>query len=60
MHIIFKGTAEYIKENLKAGKSVNMRGFGAFSFEVDSELKKPAIFTTHDFHKSLDDHRADR
>jgi len=39
---------------------VNLRGFGAFSFEVDSELKKPAIFTTHDFHKSLDDARAER
>jgi nucleoid DNA-binding protein len=60
LHIIFKGTAEYIRENLLAGKSVNMRGFGAFSFEVHSDAKQPAMFTTQDFRKELHDQRAER
>lgn len=60
LHIIFKGTAEYIRENLLAGKSVNMRGFGAFSFEVHSDTKKAAIFTTQDFRKELHEQRAER
>jgi hypothetical protein len=59
-HIIFKAMAEYIKENLSSGKSVNIRGFGAFSFEVVSETVKPAIFTTVDFKKDLDEQRAER
>jgi len=53
-HIIFKSLAEYIKENLQSGKSVNIKGFGAFSFEVETSLKQPAIFTTVDFKKDLD------
>jgi len=52
--------SEYIKENVAAGKSVNLRGFGAFSFEVQSALVEPAIFTTVDFKKDLDQQRAER
>jgi len=59
-HIIFKTMAEYIKENIVSGKSVNLRGFGAFSFEVTSGLVEPAIFTTVDFKKDLDQQRAER
>jgi len=59
-HIIFKAMSEYMKENLASGKSVNLRGFGAFSFEVQSALVEPAIFTTVDFKKDLDQQRAER
>lgn len=59
-HIIFKAMSEYIKENLSAGKSVNVRGLGAFSFEVESGLVEPAVFTTVDFKKDLDQQRAER
>jgi len=59
-HIIFKSLSEYIKENLASGKSVNLKGFGAFSFEVDSSCVQPAIFSTIDFKKQLDDQRAER
>jgi len=59
-HVIFKSLSEYIKENLASGKSVNLKGFGAFSFEIDSSNVEPAIFSTIDFKKQLDEQRAER
>jgi len=59
-HVIFKSLSEYIKENLTSGKSVNLKGFGAFSFEIDSSNVEPAIFSTIDFKKQLDEQRAER
>jgi nucleoid DNA-binding protein len=58
--VIFKALSEYIKENLSSGKSVNLKGFGAFSFEIDSSHVQPAMFSTIDFKKQLDDQRAER
>jgi len=60
LHVIFKSLSEYIKENLASGKSVNLKGFGAFSFEIDSSNVEPAIFSTIDFKKQLDEQRAER
>jgi nucleoid DNA-binding protein len=60
LHVIFKSLSEYIKENLSSGKSVNLKGFGAFSFEIDSSHVQPAMFSTIDFKKQLDDQRAER
>jgi len=60
LHVIFKSLSEYIKENLASGKSVNLKGFGAFSFEIDSSSVEPAIFSTIDFKKQLDEQRAER
>jgi len=59
-HVIFKALSEYIKENLTSGKSCNLKGFGAFSFEIDSSHVEPAIFSTIDFKKQLDEQRAER
>jgi len=59
-HVIFKALSEYIKENLTSGKSVNLKGFGAFSFEIDSSHVQPAMFSTIDFKKQLDEQRAER
>jgi len=59
-HVIFKALSEYIKENLSSGKSVNLKGFGAFSFEIDSSHVQPAMFSTIDFKKQLDVQRAER
>lgn len=59
-HVIFKALSEYIRENLTSGKSVNLKGFGAFSFEIDSTHVQPAIFSTIDFKKQLDEQRAER
>jgi len=51
---------EYIRENLTSAKSVNIRGFGAFSFEISSEHVKPAMHTSIDFRKTLDEQRFER
>mmetsp|Transcript_33508 Transcript_33508/g.39014 ORF Transcript_33508/g.39014 Transcript_33508/m.39014 type:complete len:300 (+) Transcript_33508:36-935(+) len=59
-HIIFKALSEYIREKMQNGKSVSVKGLGGFSFEIISEKVKPAIFTTVDFKKPLDDQRAER
>jgi nucleoid DNA-binding protein len=59
-HMIFKSLSEYIKENLTSGKSVNLKGFGAFSFEIDSTHVEPAMYSTIDFKRDLDEQRAER
>lgn len=59
-HVIFKSLSEYIKENIASGKSVNLKGLGAFSFEIDSSHVQPAMFSTIDFKKQLDEQRAER
>lgn len=42
MHIIWKCTVEYLNEQLRAGKGVNIPGFGAFAFDVETELPRTA------------------
>jgi len=37
-----RSTCSYIKENMEAGRGVNIRKFGAFCFETTSGLIKPA------------------
>lgn len=50
-HLIFKGLGEYIRENMQAGKGINYRGFGAFAFEVFTDLVKPAQLSNFDISK---------
>lgn len=40
MLIIWKSFCEYLKEKVESYKGVNVKGFGAFTFEVASELPK--------------------
>ena len=40
--IIWKSFIEYIQENLQAGRSVNVKNFGCFTFNVQTELPKIA------------------
>lgn len=40
--IIWKALIEYIGENVQAGKSVNIKKFGAFTFNIETELPKVA------------------
>lgn len=42
MHIIWKCTVEYLNEQLRSGKGVNLPGFGAFTFDVETELPRTA------------------
>lgn len=40
--IIWKALREYIEGNVRAGKSVNIKKFGTFTFNVETELPKIA------------------
>jgi len=42
MLIIWKALVSYLNENLAAGKSVNIKKFGAFTFDIQTELPKIA------------------
>jgi len=42
MHIILKATSEFIKEKMLDAKSINLRKFGAFTYEIISDTVKPA------------------
>jgi hypothetical protein len=59
-HIILKATREYIQEMMLNGKGINVRGFGAFTFEVISSIVKPAQQVVFDLQKELDDQREER
>jgi nucleoid DNA-binding protein len=43
MLIVWKAFCEYVKEKVNAYKGVNVKGFGAFTFEVETELPKIGI-----------------
>jgi hypothetical protein len=38
--IIWKAFVEYVNENIRAGRSVNIKGFGCFSYDINTELPK--------------------
>lgn len=40
--IIWKAFIEYVGENIRAGRSVNIKKFGCFTFNVQTELPKIA------------------
>lgn len=42
MVIIWKALIEYLNNNIRAGRSVNIKKFGAFTFNVQTELPKIA------------------
>jgi len=42
MLIIWKALIEYVQNNIEAGRSVNIKKFGAFTFNVETELPKIA------------------
>jgi nucleoid DNA-binding protein len=42
MMIIWKSLIEYLNNNLRAGRSVNIKGFGSFTFDIDTELPRIA------------------
>lgn len=42
MMVMWKALSEYIYEKLTSGQNVNIKGFGAFAFEIKTELPKIA------------------
>jgi nucleoid DNA-binding protein len=59
-HLVIKSMGEYIRENMQAGKGVNYKTFGAFAFEVNTDLVKPAQLSNFDITKDLDNQREER
>ena len=57
--IIWKALIEYLNNNLRSGKSVYIKKFGSFTFDIESEL--PKIASKAMSHASdLDDQRLTR
>lgn len=42
MVIIWKALCEYLSNNLRAGRSVYIKRFGSFTFDIDTELPRIA------------------
>ena len=42
MLIIWKALIEYVENNIKAGRSVNIKKFGSFTYDCQTELPKIA------------------
>ena len=42
MMIVWKSLIEYLGTNLRSGKSVYIKGFGAFTFDIETELPRIA------------------
>lgn len=42
MLIVWRALTEYVNENIQAGRSVNIKKFGAFTYNVQTELPKIA------------------
>ncbi len=65
MVIIWKALIEYLNNNLRAGRSVNIKGFGSFTFDIETELPRIATKSTsmtavNSAVFNLDDQRLDR
>jgi len=53
MMIIWRALVTYLDNNLRAGKSVNIRKFGAFTFDIETDLpniSNKTIDPTTDLH----------
>lgn len=49
MLIIWRGLVTYLDNNLRQGKSVNIRKFGAFTFDIDTDLPKISARTINPY-----------
>jgi hypothetical protein len=58
--IIWKSFMEYIEANVRAGRSVNVKGFGCFTFSIETELPKIASRGFSPRNISIWDARAER
>lgn len=46
MIIIWKAFVEYLNNNLRAGRSINIKKFGSFTFDIATELPRIATKQT--------------
>lgn len=59
MMIVWKALCTYIEEKLRSGKNVNVRGFGAFAFDIKTDLPRIAARTINPYDK-IDNQRKER
>ena len=59
MLIVWRSLIEYLGNNLKQGKSVNVKNFGAFTFDIATELPRIATKTISPYN-DLNDQRMER
>ena len=60
MLIIWRAFVQYMDDQMRAGRSVNIRKFGAFTFDVDTELPKIQMGRKVDVNCDMSSQRADR
>lgn len=63
MIIIWKALCEYLGNNLRAGRSVNIKRFGSFTFDIETDLPRIAtksFSSTVSSGFDLQDQRLDR
>ena len=62
MIIIWKALIEYLNNNLRAGRSVNIKRFGSFTFDIETELPRIAMKSSSVSvnHLAIEDQRMDR
>ena len=59
MMIIWKALIEYLNNNLRAGRSVNIKNFGSFTFDIETELPRIATKSMNP-NTDLQEQRLDR
>ena len=60
MLIIWKSLISYIRENLTAGHSINLKKFGAFTFDIATDPPKIATKSAHQTNLDLNEQRLER
>lgn len=57
--IIWKALIEYLNENLRSGRSINIKKFGSFTFDIDTDLPRIATKSINP-NVELEDQRLER
>mmetsp|Transcript_27563 Transcript_27563/g.24424 ORF Transcript_27563/g.24424 Transcript_27563/m.24424 type:complete len:157 (+) Transcript_27563:22-492(+) len=59
MMIMWRALSSYLEEKLKTGKNVNIKGFGAFAYDIKTDLPRIATRTINPYEK-IDSQRIQR
>ena len=60
MMIIWRALVTYLDTKLRAGQGVYVKNFGAFNFDIKTDLPKIAATRGRSIGRTLDEDRADR
>ena len=59
MMIMWRALCNYLEDKLKSGKNINIRGFGAFAYDIKTDLPRIAQRTINPYDK-IDNQRKER